>query len=88
MTATLQDGATHCWRTHAEVGTEPFDTDSGRLRCEFLSMPALCLTVPQVARLLDVPLASASRLVTDLERDGCLIRTPSGAYRLAEPALS
>jgi DNA-binding IclR family transcriptional regulator len=51
-------------------------------------MPALCLTGPQVARLLTVPLASASRLLTDFEREGFLIRTPSGAYRLAEPVLS
>ena len=87
MTA-LQHGATRCRRAHDEVGTEPFDTDRGRLRCEFLSMPALCLTGPQVARLLTVPLASASRLLTDFEREGFLIRTPSGAYRLAESVLS
>ena len=83
-----QDGATDCWRAHNEVASRALDTDSGRLRCEFLSMPALCLTGPQVARLLDLPLASASRLLTDLERDGVLIRTPTGAYRLAEPVLS
>jgi len=59
--------------------------DTARLRDEFRSMPALCLTVEQVARLLDVPLVVASQLLATLERDGLLMRTPSQRYRLAEP---
>jgi DNA-binding IclR family transcriptional regulator len=62
--------------------------DRDRLHREFLSMPALCLTVEQVARLLDVPIATASHLLAGLERDGVLIRMASGRYRLAEPLFS
>ena len=61
------------------------DTDSARLRQEFLAMPALCLTVEQVARLLNVPRVSASQLLAALEQDGFLMCTPSRRYRLAEP---
>jgi DNA-binding IclR family transcriptional regulator len=50
-------------------------------------MPALCLTVEQVARLLNMPVLDANGLVTALELDGVLIRTPNGRYRLAEPLL-
>jgi DNA-binding IclR family transcriptional regulator len=62
-------------------------SDRDRLHHEFVSMPALCLTVEQVARLLDVPVATASQLLTGLERDGLLIRTASARYRLAEPLI-
>ena len=79
----MQDGATRCWRSHDQAGLDPLDTDGDRLRDEFQSMPALCLTVPQVARLLTIPVVSATRLLRDLEREGFLIRTPLGAYRLA-----
>jgi len=61
------------------------DADGARLREEFRSMPALCLTTEQVARLLDVPIVGASQLLAALERDGFLMRTPSRRYRLAEP---
>ena len=61
------------------------DTESARLRAEFLSMPALCLTVEQVARLLHVPVVVASQLLAALERDGTLMCTASRRYRLVEP---
>jgi hypothetical protein len=61
------------------------ETDSGRLREEFLSMPGLILTVEQVARLLQVPVVRASLLLASLEADGFLMCTPSRQYRLAEP---
>jgi predicted transcriptional regulator of viral defense system len=67
------------------IMADRLDTDSARLREEFLSMPALCLTVEQVARLLNVPIAGASHLLAALEHDGFLVRAPSGRYRLAEP---
>ena len=67
------------------IMADRLDTDSARLRQEFLAMPALCLTVEQVARLLNVPVAGASQLLAALEHDGFLIRTPSRRYRLAEP---
>jgi DNA-binding IclR family transcriptional regulator len=63
-------------------------SDSERLRDEFLSMPALCLTVPQVARLLNLPVVSAIRLLKDLEGEGFLVHASGGAYRLAHPLLS
>lgn len=89
MAATrMQDGATRCWRSHDEAVIDPLDTDGDRLRDEFLSMPALCLTIPQVARLLTIPVVSATRLLKDLESEGFLIRTPRGAYRLARPYVS
>jgi predicted transcriptional regulator of viral defense system len=64
---------------------ESIDTDHAKLRDEFLSWPALCLTVAQVARLLSVSLMTASRLLAGLEGDGFLIRTSSGRYHLARP---
>jgi len=65
----------------------PIDRDGERLREVFLSMPALCLTVEQVARLLHVPVVSASQLLASLERDGFLMRTTSGQYRIAQPLM-
>lgn len=69
--------------THVVTELESDQYDRARLRDEFLSMPALCLTVPQVARLLAVTTVAAMRLVTDLERARVLVRTPGGSYRLA-----
>jgi len=63
---------------------DPIDSDRVRLRSEFLSMPALCLTVEQAARLLSVPVSAASRMVAGLVQEGFLTRTPSGRYRLAD----
>ena len=83
----LPDGSTDCRPVHHAVGTEPFDADHARLRNEFLSMPALCLTIEQAARLANVTVLSASRLLAELERDGFLIRMANGRYRLAEPVL-
>jgi len=87
MRARMLHDATH-WPTYDACTVDPIDTDHAKLRDEFLSWPALCLTVEQVARLLHVPVVAAVRLLAGLEHDGFLIRTPSGAYRLAEPAVS
>lgn len=70
------------------VAADPIETDTLRLRHEFLSMPTLCLTVPQVTRLLDLRVERAVDLLTALERDGFLMRTHNGAYRRAQPPLS
>jgi len=59
-----------------------------RLRGEFAAMPGLLLTVPQVARLLGIRVNDSSALLTRLESDGFLTRTPAGAYRLAAPRLA
>jgi hypothetical protein len=71
----LRDGA---------ILADRLDTDTARLRQEFLAMPALCLTVEQVARLLHVPLVGASQMLAALEDEGFLICTPSHRYRLVE----
>lgn len=59
-----------------------------RLRQEFLAMPGLCLTAPQVVRLLGVPSETADLMLTTLQREGYLFRTMSGAYRRTYPAQS
>src|SRR5262249_33048713 len=63
---------------------DPIDSDRVRLRSEFLTMPALCLTVEQVARLLSLPVSAASRIVAGFVQEGFLTRSPSGRYRLAD----
>jgi DNA-binding IclR family transcriptional regulator len=87
-TVRLPDRSTDRRFVHDAIGAASIDTDSGRLRQEFLSMPALCLTVAQTARLLNVPVVAATRLLADLERDGFLILKPGGRYRLADPMTS
>jgi len=61
----------------------PIEADVLRLRHEFLSMPALTLTVPQVARLLGVRTEYAAELLTALTQDRLLTRAETGAYRRA-----
>jgi hypothetical protein len=51
------------------------------LRQEFFDMPGLCLTAPQVVRLLDVPSEAADCMLATLLQEGYLFRTTSGAYR-------
>ncbi len=55
------------------------------LRQEFFDMPGLCLTAPQVVRLLDVPSEAADCMLTTLLQEGYLFRTTSGAYRRSYP---
>jgi len=59
----------------------PIEADILRLRHEFLSMPALTLTVPQVARLLGVRTEYAADLLAALAAERLLTRIESGAYR-------
>ena len=61
----------------------PIEADVLRLRHEFLSMPALTLTVPQVARLLGVRTEYAAELLTALTQDRLLTRAETGAYSRA-----
>lgn len=84
----LADGAIVCRTVPDVIDLKPIDDDSRRLREEFLSMPALCLTIEQTARLLNVPIVSATRLLADLEHDGFLSRMAGGRYRLTEPPLA
>jgi len=59
-----------------------------RLQGEFGAMPGLCLTVKQVARLLDIDRKSAADVLHQLEADGVLMRTGAGLYRSAVPPMS
>ena len=59
----------------------PIEADVLRLRHEFLSMPTLSLTVPQVARLLGVRTEYAADLLQALTQERLLTRAESGAYR-------
>jgi hypothetical protein len=64
------------------------DLDALRLRHEFLSMPALVLSAPQAARLLNIRTDRAAAILAGLEEEGWLIRSSSGLYRRSEPALT
>jgi predicted transcriptional regulator of viral defense system len=63
-------------------------TEYLKLQGEFGAMPGLCLTVKQVARLLDIDRKSAADVLRQLEADGVLMRTSSGLYRTAVPLMS
>jgi hypothetical protein len=64
------------------------DADLLRLRHEFLAMPALVLTPMQAARLLAIRAEHAVEILTTLEEEGWLIRSPAGRYRRSEPVLT
>jgi Fic family protein len=61
----------------------PVDLDTLRLRNEFLSMPGLSITRPQVARLLGVRLDHARAMLEELEHEGFLVCDADGDYRRA-----
>ena len=60
------------------------ETDCDKLRDQFLTMPALCLTVAQTARLLNVTVPDAHRLLAELEHDHFLRRAANGQYHRRE----
>jgi predicted transcriptional regulator of viral defense system len=64
------------------------EIDMVRLRSEFMSYPGMCLSVEQVARLLDVPHGEAAQALSALEDEGLLLRGANGTYRRASPLLS
>ena len=64
------------------------DRDLGTLREEYESLPGLRLTLPQVARLLDVDRTCAAHLLEQLETEGLLRRTAGGTYRRTAPLMS
>lgn len=64
------------------------EIDLVRLRSEFMSYPGMCLSVEQVARLLDVPHDEAVQALAALEDEGLLLRSANGTYRRASPLLS
>jgi len=58
-----------------------------RLREEYESLPGMRLTLPQVARLLDVDRARAAQVLARLEAEGEVVGV-AGVYRRAAPLLS
>jgi hypothetical protein len=61
----------------------PVDAELLRLRHEFATMPGLCLTAEQTARLLSVRKPKACALLDALVVDGLLVRSVGGIYRPA-----
>jgi DNA-binding IclR family transcriptional regulator len=57
------------------------DADLLRLRHEFLRTPVLALTVSEVAQLFGLRGEHAAAMLTTLEEEGWLMRSPAGAYR-------
>ena len=56
------------------------DADLLRLRHEFLCKPALALTVSEVAQLFGLRAEHAAAMLTTLEEEGWLMRSPASAY--------
>jgi hypothetical protein len=55
-----------------------------RIRCEFLEMPGLQLTLPQAARLWGLDIGACEQVVEVLIQSAFLRRTGSGAVTRAE----
>ena len=56
-----------------------------RIRAEYLEMPGLELTAPQMWRLWRLDKKTCEAIVKTLVQDGFLIANGHGAYRLAQP---
>lgn len=65
------------------VAAAPTDLDSLRVRNEFLEMPGLAISVPQVARMLGVRSEHASEILETLVAESFLAHTPNGLYHRA-----
>src|SRR5437868_14675209 len=62
------------------VAAAPTDLDSLRVRNEFLEMPGLAITVPQVARILGVRSAHAAEILETLVAESFLTHEPNASY--------
>ena len=65
------------------VAAAPTDLDSLRLRNEFLEMPGLTISVPQVARILGLRSEHAAAILEALASEKFLTKTPTGSYQRA-----
>ena len=65
------------------VADNPTDQDALRLRHEFLAMPGLTISVPQVARMLGLRSEHAAAILEALACEKFLTQTPTGSYRRA-----
>ena len=68
------------------VPGDPIDQDALRVRNEFLEVPGLTVSVPQVARMFGLRSEHAGVILETLEREHFLAQTVKGAYHLAPPA--
>jgi hypothetical protein len=64
------------------------DRSLEKLRDEYESLAGLRLTLPQVARLLDVDQVQARQLLERLETEGLLLEATGGIYRRSAPLLA
>jgi DNA-binding IclR family transcriptional regulator len=67
------------------VPGDPIEQDALRVRNEFLEMPGLTVSVPQVARLFGLRSEHAGAILETLEREHFLAHSANGAYHLAPP---
>jgi hypothetical protein len=67
------------------VAALPTDQDALRVRSEFLDLPGLTLSVPQVARMLGLRSEHAAAILETLVSDRFLTETASGSYHRAMP---
>jgi hypothetical protein len=65
------------------VAALPTDQDALRLRSEFLDLPGLTLSVPQVARMLGLRSEHAAAILDTLVSEQFLTATPAGSYHRA-----
>jgi hypothetical protein len=65
------------------VAANPTDLDTLRLRHEFLQMPGLNVSVPQVARMLGLRSEYAAAILDALASERFLTQTPTGSYQRA-----
>jgi hypothetical protein len=65
------------------IVTAPTDLDALRVRSEFLDLPGLTLSVPQVARMLGLRSEHATAILEMLVSEQFLAGTPNGSYHRA-----
>jgi hypothetical protein len=65
------------------VAANPTDLDALRLRNEFLEMPGLTISVPQVARILGLRSEHAAAILEALASEKFLTKTSTGSYQRA-----
>ena len=64
------------------IAANPIDADVLRIRHEFLSLPGLQLTIPQIARLLNIRFEHAEALAATLADEEFFVREADGNCRL------
>jgi hypothetical protein len=70
------------------VPGDPIDQDALRVRSEFLEVPGLTVSAPQVARMFGLRSEHAGAILAALEREHFLAQTGNGTYHLAPSPIS